>query len=73
VPTTDEIEAAGVVERLEQVASGNRPRLANGMVLVAIAVVALATACEPSRPAERTAPATPSVRAERAVVVIQAH
>lgn len=54
--TSDEVEAASVVERLERVAAGNRPRLANGLVLIAIAVVALATACQTPPSAGRAAP-----------------
>ena len=43
--TEDEVEAANVVERLERTAAGSKPRVANGLVLVAIAVVALLTSC----------------------------
>lgn len=51
--TNDEVEAADIVEKLEGIAVGNRPRMANACALVAIAVVALLTACDASRPPQR--------------------
>lgn len=46
----DEEEAAAVVTKLERVAAGRVPRTVNGLVLLAVAAIALATSCDAQPP-----------------------
>jgi hypothetical protein len=61
----DEEEAAAVVTRLEATATGSKPRLANAVMLVLVAAIALLTACNRTHPTSSTAPAAEETVVER--------